>query len=379
MKRNIFKPSLGFIAPFLFFVVTNTCFGQLSYYKTATKTKFNIKIYKDSEINQALFCKITDDEGITETFTPDEILGYGTKSGQVFDTFEITYNGKTQKYFLEKLSGEPLPIYYLRTRDRKQHYYLYNKDKNELEKLSLNSDSLKQLFIAHSDACPDIRSDIKHLQPDKYKIKRLANNLSDCNSSHLPRIRFGIKAGLHLTHVNIPKSNNLFSITEKASSWNTTIGLFMDIPIRSSNYSFAPEISYKKMGILYEFSYSNDNFDLLYNAHHLNFILPFKYTFLKGKINPFVITGPEISLVNETSGAVIRYTEDHNLINLSVPADQISESLLKGFTLGGGFIYNYGNKISWFCELRYDLYSNMTKSIDYFTFNQFTINTGILF
>jgi len=163
-------------------------------------------------------------------------------------------------------------------------------------------------------------------------------------------------------------SNELLRNVEFNNDYSIIFGLFLDLPILCSYYSFHPEIYFQKNTFSYHSESENKTNDVIINASNLNLPILFRYTYPSLLIRPYLNIGSNFSFNYRNENAIYQANISNDIIEIYDVKESIFYSERQiGYIVGGGFQYKINNKNSIFIELRF---------IQQFATNNETMGTG---
>ena len=166
-------------------------------------------------------------------------------------------------------------------------------------------------------------------------------NAQDQNKAKSSDVKFGLKAGLNVTNMNVSGD---FAPDTKAVP-NLHIGVFVEVPI-NGKWAFQPELIYSMQGSKFDMLYVEGtdvyNTENTFKLNYLNIPLMFKYN--ENKL--FFEAGPQIGFL--TSAKLKTSVEGFGSGNQDV------KELFKTIDLGLGFGigYNFSEQVG--ANLRYN-------------------------
>jgi hypothetical protein len=362
----------------LFFLIFITpCFGQHAYFSTNSTTSVGVEVL-DMGMSNSYSCSVKKGNEVKK-YTPLEVSEYGFDNGRVYKAFDIVINDKKERYFFEQLVDGNIDLYNLKLKGGINKYYILLADSSILKEIKLDKTEIQHFIEPLTEDCNSASQNLKYLKPNKYSLKRYISYLNDCSTYPYPKIQYGLKIGLTATQFYPIDNTSLYGIPNYKTDMSYAAGLFIDIPILSSNLSLTPEIYYKGNHYTTSFVYGQNNFDLVMNYSTLNFPLSLKYTFLRDGNIPYIQFGPMYSRIIKNKSTLYEYELIDNDIFIDINNSPILQKDMGGFSFGGGINADIKKKYVWFGEIRYNYLFNLKPSDKNFNVGELSINTGILF
>jgi hypothetical protein len=351
--------------------------GQQKYYTKGSVSSIGANTI-DMGILNTYFCTVKNGDSINK-YTPYEVSEYGVNHSKVYKAFEISVNGKNEKYFLERQVEGKIELYSLRLKKGIRKLYLLPNDSLYLKEIQLKNKNIHEMIGSNAHDCSSATSNLKYLRPKQYSIKRYLDYLNSCSDLPYPKFHYGIKLGFAATRFYPINDNSDYAVPDYKSDYSFIFGCFIDMPIFASNLSFAPEIYFKGNHYSQDFNYLLENFNLVINYSSLNFPLLFRYKFLKEGYIPFIQLGPVYSKIVKNQSTLYTYEITDNEVFIQIDNDPIIQNDMIGFSLGCGILSGRVKKCNWFGELRYNHLYNINKFQKELNLGEFSLNTGIIF
>jgi len=324
------------------------------------------------------YCQVQTGNKIVK-YTPDEVVEYGLKNGDIYIAKEIKISDSFKTVFLRRLIHDKTSLYYLNANNtttffvEKDSVTLIEIPKTSLENKELN---YKDLLSEQTKDCEYVSSAIKRISFNEKSLSRFVKYYNNCNDNPFPFFKFGFVAGYEMNKLSIPKSLESGHLPRYNYKYEGAFhyGLFFDNPIKNhENYSFHTEIIFIKNS--YTYSYydlvTNSDINMSVKTSSVSIPLLARYSFVSKKITPFINLGlvynyhynnentlnivnldeiPEIEApVSDPSKAIP--TSDTETVNVD---DFIANpSSHVGYAIGGGIEIATKSRTSIFMELRY--------------------------
>ncbi len=338
-----------------------SCFGALGqrgFYATDSTVSAGVKIIDNGKIENSRWC-VVKIGNITEKYSPDEVTSYGFNKGRIYRSKTITYNGSTTKYFLEQLSEGNLMLYYFT--DKKYNTYFIEKDSTTFLELTKGNKSdgsyyQKQLQNISSDF-PEINNNAKLVHYNRKALSKFINEYNNRSNKPFPYLKIGLIGVTEMSEFYIPKNASLAYINKINFNYDNSFGtgVFTDIPIDMSNFSYHMEILFIKHN--YSFSTETDNeiIDFATNISSVKVPVLLRYTYPSKKISPFINAGAILAYNMNKEVKLYEMKFSGNIIDIEDITDEsIIADMQKGFSTGLGIEYRLTYKHSAFFEVRFN-------------------------
>jgi len=355
-----------------------TAFGQTGYYLTDSATSQGVMLVDAKREVNANFCQVKIKEDVV-VFTPYQVIEYGfNESGRVYESYEVVYNSVPARFFLERIVTGKINLYYLNSHGNIRFYIKNNKSTN-LEEIPQNEKDCRTFLEKYVRDSPGAIGDLTHLKYNEYSLVQFLTNYLNGQNRPLPRFHFGFRLGLDATQFSPVYNLSTFTEIDFETYRNLSAGVYMDLPIKSSPFSIAPELNYKENHFVKAFFVNKLEYDLIMNYSSLNIPVFLRYSFLNKKCSPYIQAGPLYSRTIRNATRLLEYNESENDVAIVIKNAPVLSNNMGGFTLGSGIISNYGKKISLFGEVRYSQLYNLDKSSKNLTMSEFSLLLGFLF
>jgi hypothetical protein len=354
---------------------TFSLFGQPGYFLTDSTKSSGVFLILGG-IENTYFCEVKQGNGSIK-YTPSEINEYGFENGPVYKSFDITIDSKQQRYFFEQLVSGDICLYYLSLKGGIKKYYLTSGDHLLLEEIPRKKEAYQTLFKKYVVNCPQATRNLQYLRLSRSNAVRFLNDFNNCADRPFPKIHYGLKVGGAFTQTYYTNSQS--SLSEKINDLNFMAGVFMDIPIMTSNLSVSPEVYYSKSHLSKSFDRISHSFDLNIDYSSITIPLFLRYSFLNNKLTPYIQAGPIYSRIIKSSNILYEYDFNGNDINMNLTDSSFLQENMGGFSIGSGIVSNYGSRFGWFGEIRYSQLFNLYPSPQYINVCDFTFSVGLIF
>jgi hypothetical protein len=353
--------------------------GQSDYYATDSLMSVGIKLVDGGDKENSRTCQVEKKDMIVR-YSPYEVKEFGYKDGRVYLSKQVQLQGTVKKVFLERLYKGKATLYYYRGKDIKT-FFIENDTTLFLEIPRYNKDEInyrKQLMDLTSD-CPNISDATKLVTYNKKSLTKLISRYNNCELKPFPHFKYGVTTGYEFAKL-IPSSQNE---SEYINYFNfkydggLTLGLFIDNPIWTSDFSLHAEFYYSKHGYSYNERVDIKDIDFIVNISTLKLPVLIRYIYLSDKFRPFINVGGVVAYNIKNENLLYETTISNNIIEINGFSEpSLISSSQAGWSVGFGYECKLNLKNSLFFELRYNkLYTNnnaLNQSV-------ITILTGINF
>ncbi|QCR21087.1 outer membrane beta-barrel protein [Pontibacter sp. SGAir0037] len=384
----------------LFLLLSQLAFSQKDFRKgyiiQGTDTIKGYVDYRGDKRNAQVTIFKPDLNGAEQRLTPTDIAGYGfEKEGKVYESKPIINNDRKEKesIFLNVLIKGKASIYYYRDADAKDRYYV-QKDTSifELENLKyqvVNPGSearyeraerryLSTLSSLFSD-CPSFSnqqlSNVRFNHSDLIKITNKYNrcinpaSVAKAFTNREDQVKITVGPVLSFSKSTLSFTGN--SALGRAEFQNDShlgggFSFNMLLPSMSEKLSVQTELLYipakfSSPSTRYDAFYYEFQFDLAY----LKLPVQLRYTYPKGKVQPFVNGGLVLAYAIKDDNKQIvshesRFREPTQSSAIAAPN---FNHFMNGITAGAGLMCQINNK-PLALEIRYDKTSDITKNIN---------------
>ena len=387
---------------FLFFYIPLYSSAQVDYYIKDTTTFIgNISIVNQGDKLNALSLKFRMNDSLVE-FSPDEIREYGFKNGVVYRSFRINVNGESKTYFFKRLYKGTTNLYYLKTKERGEEFFITKHDSLGLKILPPDKSKYTQILKETLTECETIINDLPSVSLNKAHLNRLFIDYHECHGYPHPRTRFGLYLGLTSTKYAANDFTTLLHIIDFKNSIRLMAGGFLDIPLGKGNFSFHPELYgryigavYSKQGIILDDNISNNptqigpvgtspssiilDYDMVINHTSLSLPLLLRYNFYRPETSLFFEGGPLYSRTIKDNSTFFLYEnlKDEVIYHTPLPPYFLKNQF--GYALGGGAIIKYGSNSSIYSALRYSQFYNLGNEVMPLNFSEIHLHVGLMF
>ena len=350
-----------------FCLVPISFYGQNSYFIADTLKCIGCIVVDNGEYLNSQFCAVEKGSDIIK-YTPEEVKEYGFNDGRVYISKVIHVADSIKKVFLLRLVKGKLTLYFYRGKEIKTFYW--EKDSTsffELPKYHRDRRDINfrnDLEYLTSD-CKNVSSAIRLVSYTANSLSELVRNYNDCKPKPFANFRYGVLLGYGMNKLEMSSfhSNSIASIDFRYQG-NVLPGIFIDYPIKMSDFSFHTDLYFTKSGYSYNSNYTekdllNKNSAFVANTTSINIPVLIRYTLPTMGVRPFLNAG--IIYTFNISNNTGLYTSTIYPTYIESTESNVTSLITKnqlGFTAGGGIEFKVNNAHSVFIELRYNkLYS----------------------
>ena len=345
-------------------LATAPCIAQNSYVEFDTITYAGVKIIDQGKRLNALSCQWQKSKNNLVQLTPYEVTSYNI-GNEKYVAMDIEINGKEGRFFLEKMVSGKMSLYFIKNNGK--HFFVEKDDVfSELTKRDASGKKhYRETLQELGDDCDYTGSFAKHTWYNRYYLKRFAQRYNDCKEIYRP-VRFGVIGGCDFTGYSLLKDAWNVSSTPTGSSF--TFGAFADIPVLQSRISIHPEVFYSKQAYRLIERTSDKNLlekEGIANIESYNIPLLIRYTWWKGKLNPYMNLGMAWYLYSRMENSVLTASISSGVLDFKKTEPELSFSKY-AMTGGIGFWYKINRRNAVFFEAR------VANNKDKYTYNIFT-------
>lgn len=354
-----------------------SAYSQRGYYIKDNKIFSGIMLIYDVHSNYN-FCQFRTKDGV-KRLTPYEVEEYGIKDGDVYQSFEIQIDTKTERFFFQRLLKGRISLYSIDVADGTKKYFITADDSTKLIALPDDKKECDSFFRKYLNDSLAIVKNYASISKNERSLIHLLKNSNKGFIRPIPRKHFGIKLGADATQLSAVDKNSKFGNGDFQKDWNMTVGAFLDIPILQSNFSFSPEINFKSLHTMESFNFLEQNYDLQLDYSSINIPLYFRYSLIRKSLTPYIQAGPLFSRMITNTANLYTYNDVDDIMSEDFSTDPVFPKYRGGYSVGCGFIIDYGAKLGWFGEMRYNQLYNMGQSTKNLNTSDFSFMVGVIF
>lgn len=343
------------------------------YFAIGNKVLSGERLFNGRNYMNARFCRVEKDGKIT-SYTPYEVSEYGFLKGASFKSFTVSINNDTTRYFLERLASGKINLYSLRLKDLTK-FYITDRNDSALIEISSSKAGYISLFENITTDCPQSVSKIPFVKFKRNSLKRYILDYNNCADNPFPRFRYGVSIGLTSTKLSAVDSKSAYSIPDYGNELSLAIGAFLDVPLYTSNFSFHPELYFKRISTSKSFMDNSLSYDLVNNYTSVSLPLFLRYSKLTKKIIPFIQAGPVYTRAIRNNSALFEYESANNNIYINITNSPILQMNMGGLAIGGGVILK--NRL--FSEIRYSKLYNLQHENKLLNYSEIFLGIGYFF
>lgn len=344
MKKYWYIISVVYLLP----IVAN---GQNEYYLTdsiISVGKDMVDYYQNSD-----FVQIKEGDKFVKR-SPDEIKEFGCKDGRVYLSKNIAVTG-VHRMFLERLAKGKLTLYYYKHKGGKR--FFLEKDSSsffELPKRSHQKQRFNKQLAELMSSCPNAVIAAKLVRYSRNSMAKLITRYNNCVSRPFPYFKYGLTVGYELVkQVPSGEIDDLHRLNFKHQG-GFIVGVFLDQPIRISDFSFHTEAYFSQQRISRTGVYDNMDVDYISSLTGIKLPLLLRYAYPSNKIRPFFNAGGLFSYNIQNDNHLYKTAIANYRIDISdIGVNPLVDKYQFGYSFGGGVEYKLSYRRSIFLELRY--------------------------
>jgi len=347
----------------MFFVYTlmslNQAIAQTEYVKTDSSLIANVSvIVRTPSFNSRYIDVISKND--TVTYTPEDIIEYGSRYGNVYVSREINVSGEIKKVFLQQLVKGTATLFYYREKGFGT-FFIEIWSETSTKFVEVTNKDRKNILGNILDDCEWVDGPIKIVKYTKRSLTKLVTHYNECIERPFSFIKFGISAGYGLTDMRVNSKFGLalrstpisfgteeIRVTPLLADGAPMFGFFTEVPLSLIDFSLTTGIYFSKN----EYEFATDpsrvgRVDII-SMKISSFDIPImlRYTFLKRGIRPYTNFGPVFSFHTTNSNGVFN-SNNENTVNFSFVRKRYF-----GLTAGAGVVKNIDHRKTFSLELR---------------------------
>ena len=389
------KKILNYIFIAVIFICTGIP-GRLSaqgyYIATDTSMSMGAKVMDGGDLLNARFCRVLKEDEII-IYSPFEVKEYGIKDGSVYVSKKIMVTDSSRQVFLERLAEGKTVLYYFKDTNLTT-YFLENERKGFVE---IPRNAPENADLTYRDILNDLTLDCKYVADAsrlvKYQEKSLTRYIetyNSCKPKAFPFLKYGVFAGINFSSiVYIPGIGNQYLSTENKYFKNAdfkydpglVFGIFIDQPIKATDFSFHPEVYFSKNEYTSNYEMDTNTIDVMINTSAINIPVLFRYAVPTAKARPYINAGLIYAYQFKQQFEIYTTPLDGGTIedeNPEMPAPVVTNQL--GFAAGTGLEVDLTCRLRLCLDIRYTLlYGLRVSGQESYRKNEFHIVAGISF
>lgn len=378
LKTHTFSRLCICLIAFLFSVQSLSAQG--AFIKRDTLTYMNVRFLKSTDKNYSKYIRQQNPNDSISIFTPQEVHSYGLKDGRVFYSFRLDSLGEDAWYFFERLYSGKYQIYYLNITGDQKGYYFKAGENAPLLAIPKKKKAYKEFLESYVQDCEKSKRNVRFLDLSEARLIRFMRDYENCEQSHLPRTRLGLKGGVLLNQYAASSGDLLFSEVDFPLNPNYFLGAYVEYPIGTTDFSLIGgiNITRERNSVFFE---KNLAYDLIVDAWRVDAPLLFRYSFFSRKHFPFIELGPVYSQQFNANNVLITYNgllENADNIFLGFREPNISTAQL-GANLGAGMVLNYDAPYSFLAQVGINKMFPLANDEPSLGNQSITLGFGILF
>ena len=336
----------------LFFILPFTTSGQNEYYfkdSSFSTGKNLIGGYHTSELVQI---KVGDH---LVQYSPYEIKEFGCKDGRVYISKSVPNGDSTHRVFMERLGKAGLTMYYYKQGWRR-HFFIEKDSIStfELPRRSQQNQRFNKQLVELMSSCPSAANAARLVRYSRNSMAKLISRYNGCVSKPFPYFRYGITVGYELVKQVPSKQIADLNLLNFNYEGGFIVGVFLDEPIRTSDFSFHPEAYFSQQRISRTGVFGNMDVDYISTLSGIKMPLLLRYAYPSNKIRPFANAGGIFSYNIQNINHLYESTIINNRVNIAdLGPYPLVDKMQFGYSFGGGVEYRLSYRRSIFLEVRY--------------------------
>jgi len=288
-------------------------------------------------------------------YSPYEIKEFGCKNGRVYISRGVPNGDSTRRVFMERLGTRGLTMYYYKQGWRR-HFFI-GKDSTssiELPRHSRQNQRFDKQLVELMSSCPSAANAAKLVRYSRNSMAKLISRYNSCLSRPFPYFKYGITLGYELVK-QVPLQQiadlNLLNFSYEGGF---IVGIFLDEPIRTSDFSFHPEAYFSQQRISSAGVFGNMDVDYISTLSGIKLPLLLRYAYPSNKIRPFANAGGIFSYNVQNINHLYESIIINNRVNIAdLGPFPLVDKMQFGYSFGGGVEYRFSYRRSIFLEVRY--------------------------
>jgi hypothetical protein len=339
----------------------------------------NISIEPRSPKSSALSLQLTRNDSVL-TFSPDEVSEYGVKNGDIYRSFTVTVEGVSKSYFFKRLFEGSVNLYYLKTQERGEEFFITRYDSLGLQQLPPEKEKFTSILEETLTGCDGISKNISNTSLTKAQLVRLFKEYQNCRGYPHPRARYGLYLGLASVKYSASGISSAFDVVDFSNTTRFMGGVFLDFPLGKGNFTFHPELNGRHIGAVFSDEEASSGYDMV--IHHTSLSLPLllRYNLYRPKVTSFFEGGLILSHSLQDKSILYQY---QRLLGTRIDYSLYSSPhLLKnqyGYAMGAGIISKYSEKFSLYSAVRYNQYYTLGDWTQKLNFSEIQFHIGLMF
>lgn len=335
------------------FLLIHNCYSQKrDYIATDSSLTFGIRLIEGKAVDNAQFVRVKREDSEIK-YSPEQLIEYGFKNGTVYKSKNISISGQNKKVFLERLEHGNISLYYYTEKGIKTYFL----ERDSTLFMEISKDNFQKRI---SEITSDLEWKSDQVKLVNYNGKSLSKLISLYNNGYnkpLPFPRFGIISGYSRTSLKVPSAmfNEKLNGIYFTPSSSVSFGVFADLPIEMSDFSFNVGVDFSKSGFSVNSRNPQADVDVVVNITSLNMPVLLRYTIPTLVWRPFINAGSIYSYHLNNESKIYESSIDQNVITIHEVLQEslISKSML-GYSFGLGLQRNLNYRKIASAELRHN-------------------------
>lgn len=317
-----------------------------------------IKIVDGGSILNSRTCQVIMGGTLTN-YSPYEIDEYGIDEEKIYVSRNIRINNSSKRVFLEVLVKGKTNLYYYQ--DEQYRTFFISKDSIDIIEIQEKSDNEKSYFRSvlrdQTSDSPAVFDATYLAQYNKKSITEFINRYNRGENKPFPFFKFGVTSSLELSKLTNPLNVSPAYLENINYTYDgfICVGLFADIPLMPSNFSFHLELYHSSHKFSETGSNEKTEYDLVANQNSLKMPVLLRYYFYSGKMNPYVNAGGIVAYNYHRKNNLYVSTIENNIIDIYLEKNAaVIPEFQYGYSAGTGIEWKINRKNGLFFELRHN-------------------------
>lgn len=333
-------------------------FSQKGYIVKDTHMMAGMDIVDGGSILNSRTCQVITEDTLTN-YSPYEIDEYGINEGKIYVSRNILINNISKRVFLKVLVRGKTNLYYYQ--DEQYRTFFIGKDSVDIIEIPEKSGCEKRYFRSvlrdlTSDS-PAVLDASYLIQYNKKSITEFINRYNSGENKPFPFFKFGVTSGFELSKLTNPHNVSPAYLENFQYNYDgfVCVGLFADLPLIPSNFSFHLELYHASHKFSETVSNEKTDYDLVTNQNSLKMPVLLRYYFYSGRINPYVNAGGLVAYNYHRKKNLYVTTIENDIIDIYVEEDAaVIPGFQYGYSAGAGMEWKINRKNGLFFELRHN-------------------------
>ena len=266
------------------------------------------------------FCQIKTGK-FYDNYTPYQVSEFGFNN-RVFIAQKVQLPDSVQKVFLERLVEGKTNLYYYGGKNYKT--FFVSKDNINFIEVPFRNSTNNSTFRMQLDGlvaeCPHTIHTPKLVRYKPAEMKELFKQLNDCKPKHFPFIRYGVSIGPQFVRLDLTQKIVKDELSKMNYQYTTglTAGVFADIPILPTSFSFYTSLNLSKHGFSNFRKIGDNDVDFILNQTSLKVPIMLKYNIPAQDFRPYISGGIAFSYHIVNKAELYKISKTENIIDFNL-------------------------------------------------------------